>query len=186
MAKKGSKNSTISSVKKGATKALHELKVPGLIILGMVGGNIAGKMIDSVMNKVIKPDAGSGLTLAKNLVRPVVQISAGLAGRVLLKNENLKFIATGVAVSGGFTGVKVLLKKDLLAGLTGVNGLGDTDDPLQRVFREPLNLAIDPYNPDLPALPQQQIAAPGDIEVNGTDDGQELQGGDADKEISFM
>jgi hypothetical protein len=182
MAKKGSKHS-ISSVKHGATKALEELKVPGLIILGMVGGNMAGKLID----KVIKPDANAtGLKNAKNLIRPVIQISAGLAGRILLKNENLKLIATGVAVGGVFSGVKVLLKKDLLAGLTGVNGLGETsDDQLQQVFREPLSLAIEPYTPDLPQLPEAQIAAlPVETEsdITGTDLGEYEEV----KEISFV
>jgi len=181
MAKKGSKHS-ISSVKHGATKALQEFKVPGLIILGMVGGNMAGKLID----KVIKPDPNAtGLKNAKNLIRPVIQISAGLAGRVLLKNENLKLIATGVAVGGVFSGVKVLLKKDLLAGLTGVNGLGETEDQVQQVFREPLSLAIEPYTPDLPRLPEAQMAAlPVETEsdITGTDLGEYEEV----KEISFV
>jgi len=181
MAKKEPKHS-ISSVKHGATKALQEFKVPGLIILGMVGGNMAGKLID----KVIKPDPNAtGLKNAKNLIRPVIQISAGLAGRVLLKDENLKLIATGVAVGGVFSGVKVLLKKDLLAGLTGVNGLGETEDQVQQVFREPLSLAIEPYTPDLPRLPEAQMAAlpvETESEITGTDLGEYEEV----KEISFV
>ncbi len=182
MAKKGSKHS-ISSVKHGATKALEEFKVPGLIILGMVGGNMAGKLID----KVIKPDPNAtGLKNAKNLIRPVIQISAGLAGRVLLKNENLKLIATGVAVGGVFSGVKVLLKKDLLAGLTGVNGLGETtDDQPQQVFREPLSLAIEPYTPDLPRLPEAQMAAL-PVETESDITGTDLSEYEEVKEISFV
>lgn len=181
MSKKRSKHS-IGSVKHGATKALQELKVPGLIILGMVGGNMAGKLID----KVIKPDpSAKGLKNAKNLIRPVIQISAGLAGRVLLKDENLKLIATGVAVGGVFSGVKVLLKKDLLAGLTGVNGLGETEDQVQQIFREPLSLAIEPYTPDLPRLPEAQMAAlpvETESEITGTDLGEYEEV----KEISFV
>jgi hypothetical protein len=148
----------------------------------MVGGNMAGKLID----KVIKPDPNAtGLKNAKNLIRPVIQISAGLAGRVLLKDENLKLIATGVAVGGVFSGVKVLLKKDLLAGLTGVSGLGETEDQVQQVFREPLSLAIEPYTPDLPRLPEAQMAAlpvETESEITGTDLGEYEEV----KEISFV
>ncbi|MFZ9505281.1 MAG: hypothetical protein ACO263_12010, partial [Cyclobacteriaceae bacterium] len=51
--------------------------------------------------------------------------------------------------SGLLSGVKVLMKKDLLAGLAdfSFSGLGEPS-----VYREPLNLSVERYNPDLPAL----------------------------------
>jgi len=127
-----------------AKTILNELKTPGLIILGMIGGNMAGKVID----KVVKVDENATGFNAKALIKPVVQITAGVGGAILLKNNNLKLVASGVAASGMASAVKVFLKKDLL------NGLGEysISDPPKRVFREPLNLAIAPYNPDLPAL----------------------------------
>ena len=61
----------------------------------------------------------------------------------------MKMLATGVGASGLLSGVKVLMKKDLLAGLAdfSFSGLGEPS-----VYREPLNLSVDRYNPDLPAL----------------------------------
>jgi hypothetical protein len=130
--------------KLNAMTVLEELKTPGLIILGMVGGTMAGKLID----KALPLDETATGFQAKALVKPLVQITAGVGGAILLKDKNLKLIASGVAASGIASTVKVFLKKDLL------NGLGDFNiaDPIKRVFREPLNLAIAPYNPELPVL----------------------------------
>jgi len=48
------------------------------------------------------------------------------------------------------------LKKDLLAGLADFSGLGNDDSDMPsapvKVFREPVQLAVERYNPDLPAL----------------------------------
>jgi hypothetical protein len=73
----------------------------------------------------------------------------GTAGNLMLKDPNMKMIATGVGASGLLSGVKVLMKKDLLAGLSdfSFSGLGEPS-----VYREPLNLSVDRYNPDLPSL----------------------------------
>ena len=127
-----------------AKTVLEELKTPGLIILGMVGGNYAGKLID----KVVKIDETATGFQAKSLVKPIVLITAGVGGAILLKDKNMKLVAGGVAASGIASTVKVFLKKDIL------NGFGDFNitDPVKNVFREPLNLAIAPYNPELPAL----------------------------------
>jgi hypothetical protein len=70
----------------------------------------------------------------------------------MLKDPNMKMLATGVGASGLLSGVKVFLKKDLLAGLSdfsfnGIDGLGEPT-----VYREPMNLSVERYNPDLPAL----------------------------------
>ena len=168
-----------TKAKLDAKTILEELKTPGLIILGMVGGNMAGKLID----KAVKVDDTATGFQAKALIKPVIQISAGVGGALFLKNKNLKLIASGVAASGIASTVKVFLKKDILQGLADISGLG-APDPVRPVFREPMNLAIEPYTPDLPALPQ--IAAPDDTEITGTETDNELQGESEDKEISFV
>lgn len=135
---------TTAKPKLNAKTVLEELKTPGLIILGMVGGNLAGKLID----KALPLDETATGFQVKALVKPIVQITAGIGGAILLKDKNLKLIASGVAASGIASTVKVFLKKDILSGL------GDfrITDPVKRVFRDPINLAIAPYNPDLPVL----------------------------------
>lgn len=166
----------MANKKKNSAKAklngktiINELKTPGLIILGMIGGNMAGKAID----KVLKVDDTTSGFNAKALVKPVVQITAGVGGSILLKNDNLKLIASGVAASGMASAVKVFLKKDLLNGLGNYN----ISEPLQRVFREPLNLAIAPYNPDLPELPEHNAMPVEDNSISGDEltDYQEIQ-----------
>ena len=128
--------------------AMEDLKAPGLIILGVIGGALLGKGID----KVLPIDETSTEFQVKSIVKPVVQILSGLGGVIFLKNKNLKLVASGVAATGVVTGVKVFLKKDIL------NGLGDFNiaDPIKRVFREPINLAIAPYNPELPVLNERR------------------------------
>jgi hypothetical protein len=148
MAQKGSN----SKAKLDAKAIIEELKTPGLIILGMVGGNMAGKLID----KAVKVDDTATGFQAKALIKPVIQISAGVGGALFLKDKNLKLICSGVAASGIASTVKVFLKKDILQGLTNFAGLGEA---VNQVFREPLNLSIEPYNPDLPQLPPSQMAA---------------------------
>ena len=171
------KKSNPKKAKLDAKVVMEELKAPGLIILGMIGGNLAGKLVD----KAVKVDDTATSFQAKALLKPVVQIAVGLGGSILLKDKNLKLIASGVAASGIASTVKVFLKKDILQGLTSFAGLGEPDtDSSQRVFREPLNLAIEPYNPSLPQLPAAQVEAipvETDTEVSGADlgDYQEIQ-----------
>ena len=130
--------------KLNAKAVIEELKTPGLIIIGMIGGNLAGKLID----KAIPIDETATGFQAKALVKPILQISAGIGGAIFLKDKNLKLIAGGVAASGIASTVKVFLKKDILSGLGDFN----IADPLKRIFRDPINLAIAPYNPELPVL----------------------------------
>jgi len=130
--------------KLNAKTVFEELKTPGLIIIGMIGGNLAGKLID----KAIPIDETATGFQAKALVKPILQISAGIGGAIFLKDKNLKLIAGGIAASGIASTVKVFLKKDILSGLGDFN----IADPLKRVFRDPINLAIAPYNPELPVL----------------------------------
>lgn len=122
-----------------------EIKAPALIILGVSGGVQAGKLLD----KALKMDEAEEGFQIKKLIKPVVQIAAGLGGAVLLKDENLKLISSGVAASGIASTVQVFLKKSLL------NGFGDAG--VGRIFRDnPINLSIGPYNPDLPQLNQTE------------------------------
>jgi len=127
-----------------AKTVFEELKTPGLIIIGIIGGNLAGKLID----KVVPVDETAAGFQPKSLVKPIIQISAGIGGAIFLKDKNMKLIAGGVAASGMAATVKVFLKKDILSGLGDFN----IADPLKRVFRDPINLSIAPYNPELPSL----------------------------------
>lgn len=149
MAKK--KSTSNAKAKINAGSIIEELKTPGLIIVGMIGGNYAGKML----NKALKVDESQTGFSAKAMVKPLVQITAGVGGALFLKDKNLKLIASGVAASGIASTVKVFLKKDVLQGLTNFAGLGESAS----VFREPVNLQIEPYTPSLPDL-QGSIEAP--------------------------
>jgi hypothetical protein len=124
---------------------MGEIKTLAMLTGGVIIGSVGGKMID----KVLKVDASATGFSAKALARPIVLLGFGTAGNLMLKDPNLKMLATGVGASGLLSGVKVLMKKDLLAGLAdfSFSGLGEPS-----VYREPLNLSIDRYNPDLPAL----------------------------------
>jgi hypothetical protein len=120
-------------------------KTLAMLTGGVVIGSVGGKMID----KALKVDAAATGFNAKALARPIVLLGVGTAGNLMLKDPNMKMIATGVGASGLLSGVKVLMKKDLLAGLSdfSFSGLGEPS-----VYREPLNLSVDRYNPDLPGL----------------------------------
>jgi len=127
---------------------MDEIKTLAMLTGGVVIGSVGGKMIDRVLNV----DASATGFNAKALARPIVLLGVGTAGNLMLKDPNMKMLATGVGASGLLSGVKVLLKKDLLAGLadfsfSGVDGLGEPT-----VYREPINLSVERYNPDLPAL----------------------------------
>lgn len=124
---------------------MGEIKTLAMLTGGVVIGSVGGKMID----KVLKVDAAATGFNAKALARPIVLLGVGTAGNLMLKDPNMRMLATGVGASGLLSGVKVLMKKDLLAGLAdfSFSGLGEPS-----VYREPLNLSVDRYNPDLPAL----------------------------------
>lgn len=178
MAKKRSKQSKVSTKNIGA-KVLEEAKAPLLIVVGVAGGVLAGKLVD----KVVKVDTTATTLKPKALVKPVLQLAAGIGGGIFSKNEYIKLIATGVTVSGVLSTSKIILKKDILQGLSDIAGLGATEQAKQ-VFREPVNLSIEPYNPDLPRLPQSRIEAVDDNDqVTGSDMDQEITGSDTDTEL---
>lgn len=124
---------------------MGEIKTLAMLTGGVVIGSVGGKMIDKVLNV----DTSATGFNAKALARPIVLLGVGTAGNLMLKDPNMKMLATGVGASGLLSGVKVLMKKDLLAGLAdfSFSGLGEPS-----VYREPLNLSVERYNPDLPAL----------------------------------
>jgi hypothetical protein len=127
---------------------MGEIKTLAMLTGGVVIGSLGGKMIDKVLNV----DASATGFNAKALARPIVLLGVGTAGNLMLKDPNMKMLAMGVGASGLLSGVKVFLKKDLLAGLSdfsfnGIDGLGEPT-----VYREPMNLSVERYNPDLPAL----------------------------------
>ncbi|MCX6257982.1 MAG: hypothetical protein NTW49_08835 [Bacteroidia bacterium] len=136
---------------------LEELKAPALIIAGIIGGNFAGKLID----KVVPVDETVTGFQFKSLVKPAVLLAAGAGATILVKDKNIKMVATGVAISGVASGVRVILKKELLSGLGNTNrGIG-TDN------REPLTLSIEKYRPDLPQLPENSASQPEQPSVEG-------------------
>ena len=90
---------------------MGEIKTLAMLTGGVVIGSLGGKMIDKVLNV----DATATGFNAKALARPIVLLGVGTAGNLMLKDPNMKMLATGVGASGLLSGVKVLMKKDLLA-----------------------------------------------------------------------
>lgn len=127
---------------------LNEFKNPAIIIAGLTVGNFAGKKL----NSVLKVDETATGFQVKAMIKPIVQLSTGIGGACYLKNPYAKLFASGVAASGIASTVKVFLKKDILQGFSDVAGLGEVPNRVQEVFREPINLQIEPYNPNLPEL----------------------------------
>ena len=123
---------------------MEELKSLASFGSGVIAGSLGGKLID----KALKVDASDTTFNAKSLVRPVVLLGAGATGALMLEDKHIKMFSTGVGASGLLSGVKVILKKDVLNGLADFSGLGEPT----KVFREPVTLSIERYNPDLPAL----------------------------------
>ena len=143
---------------------IEEVKNLAMLGGGVVLGSVGGRLID----KVLKVDGTETGFNAKAMARPVVLIAAGAAGAVMLKEKNMKLLATGVGAAGVLSGVKVILKKDLLAGLAEFSGLGNDDTETtspMKVFREPVQLAVERYNPDLPALNAVYMPYPNPMDV---------------------
>lgn len=159
MATQRKTNSKLSS-----QAVMEEVKNLAMLGGGVVLGSVGGRLID----KVLKVDGTETGFNAKAMARPVVLIAAGAAGAVMLKEKNMKLLATGVGAAGVLSGVKVILKKDLLAGLADFSGLGNDDSEMSspvKVFREPVQLAVERYNPDLPALNAVYMPYPNPMDV---------------------
>jgi len=154
MAKKKSRPSKISG-----QAVMEEVKTLAMLGGGVVLGSLGGRIID----KALKVDASAEGFQAKRLARPVLLLAAGTAGALMLKDKNMKMLATGVGASGLISGVKVMLKKDLLNGLADFSGLGN--DFATSVYRDPVNLQVDRYNPDLPELNAVYMPYPNPMDV---------------------
>jgi len=126
---------------------MGELKSLAMISGGLILGSMGGKAID----KVLKVDDTVPGFQAKKLAKPIVQLGAGVFGALKLKDPNLKLVAAGVGASGVVSTVKVVMKKDLLAGIPGFGDIAGLGEPMS-VYQDPVNLAIPRYNPDLPML----------------------------------
>ena len=142
------KRSTKAKTKISSQAVMDELKTLAMLTGGVVIGSLGGKMLD----KVLAVDPAATTFNVKALARPVLMLGVGTAGNIMLKDPNMKMLATGVGASGLLSGVKILLKKDLLAGLADFNLAGSNDLGEPSIYREPLNLSVERYNPDLPAL----------------------------------
>lgn len=150
-------------VKSKSDSLVEELKNLALIGSGIVAGSMAGGLID----KVVKVDPAVTEFQMKSLARPLLLLTAG-ASAAFLKDKNMKLFATGVGASGIMSGVKVILKKDLLAGL-GDFGNMETRPPA--VFRDPYPLQVESYEPDLPELNAVYMPYPNPMDIEE----QELQ-----------
>lgn len=123
---------------------MGELRSLAMISGGMVLGSMTGKAID----KMLKVDEAATGFQVKKLLSPLALLGAGVVGSMKLKNPDLKMVSAGVGAAGVVSTVKVVLKKDLLAGLGGsTSGLGE---PMS-VYHEPVRV-MEPYEPNLPAL----------------------------------
>ena len=118
----------------------------------------------------------------KALVRPAVLVGAGTAGVLMLKDNNLKLIATGVGASGVLSGVKTFMKKDLLNGLADFSGLGEAGPT--DVYREPVNISIERYNPDLPALNASSGASTSSNDYRSSHE--MIEGADDQSELAYI
>ena len=142
------KRRTNTKTKISSQAVMGELKTLAMLTGGVVIGSLGGKMLD----KALAVDPAATTFNVKALARPVLMLGVGTAGNIMLKDPNMKMLATGVGASGLLSGVKILLKKDLLAGLADFNLAGSNDLGEPSIYREPLNLSVERYNPDLPAL----------------------------------
>lgn len=124
---------------------LEDGKKVGLILLGFIGGNIVGRLVEKAIGAT-----GVGFSI-KNLGRPVLLIGGGLLGAAKIKNQDLRFLCYGVAGAGGYSGIKLFLNKDLLNGFAGI-GLPDSQQDRIEEAKQTLQLQIERYNPDLPEL----------------------------------
>lgn len=129
---------------------ISELKSLLMISGGMILGTMGGKALDAAL----KVDDTLPGFQAKKLIKPAVQLGAGVLGAIKIKDPNLKLLAAGVGASGVVSTVKVVLKKDLLSGLG--NPLSSVQ--ARRIYQDPVRIAVNRYSPDLPQLQASTIS----------------------------
>ena len=114
---------------------MGELRSLAMISGGMVLGSMTGKAID----KMLKVDEAATGFQVKKLIRPLALLGAGVVGSMKLKNPDLKMVSAGVGAAGVVSTVKVVLKKDLLAGLGG--SMAVQHRAAAAVFQQPQRVA---------------------------------------------
>ncbi len=149
-----------------SSKSIADECVPILLTAaGLAGASIAGGMID----KMLKASEGSTV---KKLVRPIVLTVGGAAIKLFVADKHVKSVADGVAIAGILSGIKVLTKKDLLAGIEEDDIQGLDGKSQKRRFPTPISIEHPPYTPDLPALEAASI----DEDMSGVEE--EIAGDD--------
>lgn len=142
--------------KKGfdALSIINELKAPVLVIAGMVAGKFAGDMADKAL-KVTRENGVATIDGAnagvKGYIAPVAQLGAGVAGMIMVKDENVKMFSAGFAANGIYKGANMLAKKDILNGLAGsINNVEPFYYALPEYFPMPENPNPTRINGELP------------------------------------
>jgi len=99
----------VQAAKLSLQKMVSDVKTPAAIILGMVGGKIAGDAIDSMLNKT-STVAGLGAVGSMGAyVKPVALVAIGLAAKQLIKNPFVQNVGIGVAAYGGAMGIQSVI-----------------------------------------------------------------------------
>ena len=103
-------------------------------MLAAFGGMVAGKTLSHFLDKAVTSQPVQGLVgveLSENLskyVKPIAVTGVGMVTFSVAKNQHLKYAGIGCAGIGVGELANVILGKDYLAGLNGVNGFGNNDD----------------------------------------------------------
>jgi hypothetical protein len=124
---------------------MEEVKNLAIMSAGVVAGALGGKMVD----KVLKVDPAAGGLNAKAMVRPALLIGVGAYGALKPKNPMVRLLSAGVGASGILSAIKVLTKKDLLAGMSGIDGYEAMGSDWNSVYQD---AGPHRYHPELPAL----------------------------------
>jgi hypothetical protein len=109
-------------------------KASGDKLLYAFGGMVAGKAASHLLDKAItsQPVQGLlGIEMSQNVskyAKPIIITTAGAIGAFKSKNENMKFASIGFGAMGIGDLSNVILGKDYLSGIDGINGFGNNDD----------------------------------------------------------
>ncbi len=123
-------------MKESNTKSVTAKKVLGNYdkMLAAFGGMVAGKTLSHFLDKAITSQPVQGLVgveLSENLskyVKPLAVTGVGMVTFSVAKKPLIKYAGIGCAGIGVSELANVILGKDYLAGLNGVNGFGNNDD----------------------------------------------------------
>lgn len=115
-------NKHIAKIKKDA---LDEAMKTGLVIIGAVSGTLAIKGLRKLTEEHPTMDAVAEYAL------PILFAGGGiLISAVTENNSKVKYLGYGLAVAGGFEGIKIIpIAKDYLSGI-----LGETEIPASSAY----------------------------------------------------